>query len=189
MKKQADETKDPESVEFSSQYNVLKSVPKGVLYNDIIPRILPELRTELLKRANKLDEKACHKLFYLSTCLSADHPFGPKVRSEFVDLYIRRARTQGNLLHRVVIDDHHRIQWESCGLYWLSLSADQVDERVAEGLVFDTIHVGEFKAPMGHRAVGVDKQWKIVDNWLLHDARLVDENGKRGMNCMEFFEG
>eukprot|EP00971_Amphidinium_carterae_P161520 3202519-Amphidinium_carterae.2 len=120
MKKETAEKPELEEVEFPAQYNVLKSVPKGVLYNDIIPRIHPELRTDLLKRCNKVDDKACHKLFYMCTCLYAEHPFGPKARREFVNLYIDRARVarqQGELLRRVVVDEHHRIEWETCGLY------------------------------------------------------------------------
>eukprot|EP00971_Amphidinium_carterae_P341206 6479891-Amphidinium_carterae.2 len=189
MKKESDGKTESAEIEFSAQYNSLKSTPKGVLYNDMIPRMHPELRTDLLKKCNKTDDKACHKLLYMATCLHADHPFGPKTRNEFVEVYIDRARRQGDLLRRVIVDEECQIQWETFGLYWLSLSSEPTTTRVADGLCFDTIHIGTFSAPMGHRAVGVDKSWKVLNNWLLHEARLVDENGKRGMTCFEFFEG
>eukprot|EP00971_Amphidinium_carterae_P315451 6270175-Amphidinium_carterae.1 len=149
-----------------------------------------EITTEELKALLGKDMRSLHKMLMRLCVLPQDCPIGITEKAEFFKMCDARLTELGNFVKCIQWDRSFQISWESCGLYKLLPPFVQTDGADPSSHEYQSMECCGRKADLKLSGVQVKASWRLLKNWDLLDACLVNPQFPDcSLPCFRFFTG
>eukprot|EP00403_Amphidinium_massartii_P024252 CAMPEP_0178390044 /NCGR_PEP_ID=MMETSP0689_2-20121128/10441_1 /TAXON_ID=160604 /ORGANISM="Amphidinium massartii, Strain CS-259" /LENGTH=369 /DNA_ID=CAMNT_0020010537 /DNA_START=164 /DNA_END=1273 /DNA_ORIENTATION=+ len=189
LPKQEGPTTPPKEQPFSDHYELLVRMPVGFLHSKMLPKLVQNLDSATVKKLIEKDGKIDQKMLMATLVVSPSHPFAPRLPSELLHVYTRRAERRGKPCSDLCWSPDFVVDWQKFGLYRMQpeLPAGASEAEQTQHKYTTVVFAKSITAALGEYGNLIDGSWVIVENHDFSSACIQKGDGTFSTPLKSFF--